>query len=43
MNCREAVISSTRIYCIRLDEYVDDVVYCPYFEQKPMAKLETVV
>jgi len=29
MVCKEAIISS-RIYCTRLGEYVDDVVYCPY-------------
>jgi len=40
MDCREASISS-RIYCIRLGEYVDDVVYCPYFEAKPVVKLQT--
>jgi hypothetical protein len=41
MTCKEASISS-RIYCIRLGEYVDDVVYCPYFEPRPMVKLQTV-
>ncbi|MDH5690479.1 MAG: hypothetical protein OEY81_03500 [Candidatus Bathyarchaeota archaeon] len=41
MVCKEANISS-RIYCTRLGEYVDDVVYCPYFEPKPMVKLQTV-
>ena len=41
MICKEAIISS-RIYCERLGEYVDDVVYCPYFEPKPMVKLQTV-
>ncbi|MHC3129044.1 MAG: hypothetical protein IBV52_03105 [Candidatus Bathyarchaeota archaeon] len=40
--CKEAIISSSRIYCERLGEYVDDVVYCPYFEPKPMVKLQTV-
>jgi hypothetical protein len=41
IDCKEAILSS-RIYCGRLEEFVDDVVYCPYFEQKPMVKLETV-
>gem|GEM_PF-5995570 len=38
--CKEAIISS-RIYCARLEQYVDDVVYCPYFEPKPEVKLQT--
>jgi hypothetical protein len=41
MVCKEAIISS-RIYCIRLGEYVDEIVYCPYFEPKPTVKLETI-
>jgi hypothetical protein len=32
--CKEAVVSS-RIYCERLREYVEDLVYCPHFEPKP--------
>ncbi|MEJ2272728.1 MAG: hypothetical protein P8X91_09715 [Candidatus Bathyarchaeota archaeon] len=39
--CKEAIISS-RIYCERLGEYVDDLVYCPYFTQKEMVKLQTI-
>jgi len=42
MNCKEALITSSKIYCTRLEEYVDDVVYCPYFEPKPVVKLQTV-
>ncbi|MEJ2242911.1 MAG: hypothetical protein P8Y18_12360 [Candidatus Bathyarchaeota archaeon] len=38
--CKEAIISS-RIYCERLREYVDDLVYCPYFIPKEMVKLQT--
>ncbi|MFQ5999257.1 MAG: hypothetical protein ACE5J6_00630 [Candidatus Bathyarchaeia archaeon] len=33
--CKQAVCSS-RVYCNRLKSYVDDIVYCPYFEPKPM-------
>jgi hypothetical protein len=41
MVCREATISS-RIYCGRLKEYVDDLVYCPYFEPKAMVKQQAI-
>jgi hypothetical protein len=41
MACREAVLSS-KIYCERLGEYVDDLVYCPYFEPKQMMKLQAI-
>ncbi|MGQ9460732.1 MAG: hypothetical protein ACUVRA_05830 [Candidatus Bathyarchaeaceae archaeon] len=34
--CRQAICSS-RVYCCRLKEYVDDIVYCPHFEPKPLA------
>ena len=41
--CKEAVISSTRIYCERLGEYVDNLVYCPYFDPKqPTAKIHAI-
>ncbi|MFC1487156.1 hypothetical protein ACFLRN_05665 [Thermoproteota archaeon] len=39
--CKDAIISS-RIYCERLGEYVETLVYCPYFEPKPAVKLQTV-
>ncbi|MCW4034441.1 MAG: hypothetical protein NWF03_03670 [Candidatus Bathyarchaeota archaeon] len=39
--CKEAVISS-RIYCERLQEYVDDLVYCPYFEPRHPVQLEAL-
>ncbi|UCC57938.1 MAG: hypothetical protein JSW14_06135 [Candidatus Bathyarchaeum sp.] len=39
--CKEAIISS-RIYCERLGEYVDDLVYCPYFDPKPVVKLQAM-
>jgi hypothetical protein len=42
LQCKEVIIS-TRIYCDRLGEYVEDVVYCPYFEQKPEVKLRAVI
>ncbi|MCW4015839.1 MAG: hypothetical protein NWF06_05665 [Candidatus Bathyarchaeota archaeon] len=42
MVCKEAIISS-RLYCDRLGEYVDDLVYCPYFEPKPVVKLQAVM
>ncbi|MCK4884667.1 hypothetical protein KAS24_01230 [Candidatus Bathyarchaeota archaeon] len=41
MACKEAFISS-RIYCERLGEYVEDLVFCPYFEPKPAVKLQTI-
>ncbi|MCJ7613438.1 hypothetical protein MUO71_01545 [Candidatus Bathyarchaeota archaeon] len=39
--CKEVTVSS-RIYCERLREYVDDLVYCPYFEPKAMVKLQAI-
>ncbi|MCW8802301.1 MAG: hypothetical protein OQK81_02995 [Candidatus Bathyarchaeota archaeon] len=40
--CKEAVISSNRIYCERLGEYVVDLVYCPYFQQRPPVEIHAV-
>ena len=39
--CKEAVISS-KIFCERLGEYVENLVYCPYFREKSEVKLQTV-
>ncbi|MEJ2126544.1 MAG: hypothetical protein P8X87_04975 [Candidatus Bathyarchaeota archaeon] len=40
--CKEAIISSNGIYCERLGEYVKDLVYCPYFTQRPPVELHAV-
>lgn len=33
--CKHALPSS-RVYCGKLRQYVDDVVYCPHFEPEPL-------
>ncbi|MDG6222557.1 MAG: hypothetical protein IAX21_00610 [Candidatus Bathyarchaeota archaeon] len=39
--CKEAIVVS-KIYCRRLGEYVEDLVYCPYFKQRPPVELHAV-
>ncbi|MCW4021948.1 MAG: hypothetical protein ACOWW1_06890 [archaeon] len=40
--CKEAVISFNRIYCDRLGEYVEDLVYCPYFKQRSPVEIHAM-
>ena len=39
--CEEAIVTS-KIYCQRLGEFVDNLVYCPYFKQKRRVQMQAL-
>ncbi|MFA5364074.1 MAG: hypothetical protein WC325_02705 [Candidatus Bathyarchaeia archaeon] len=41
--CKYSVLSYGRVYCERLNEYINNLVYCPYLEARPPVSLQTPV
>jgi hypothetical protein len=41
--CKYSVLSMGRVYCERLNEYIEDLVYCPYIEARPPVTLQTPI
>ncbi|MBT8172400.1 hypothetical protein KJN74_05975 [Candidatus Bathyarchaeota archaeon] len=39
--CAEAEISS-KIYCKRLEEFIDNLVYCPYYKPKSVVRFQAM-